>query len=229
MKKRKFIGIILIMLLLLFSFHPMSTIVNAEPIETTVETTNEEYSEDETDTSYTEETESSDDKKDENETKKNKDKKYGKYVMFVLLFGIPGALIIALGVYSIIFGFKQKKRDFRFYGLELLVAHITFGLLCGVMSFGESFVFIPLGFSVLLLCLNCIDLARTRGSKKYLFKIIVNLIAIGAIVATLILLQTKDKTLDAEFVAEFFLAVLVIINVYDSGKSLSKFLGQKDK
>ena len=229
MKKRKILGVILIVLLLLFSFHPVGKI-NAEPIETTtVETTSAEETEEITETIETTEEETESETNKDKKDNKIDDKKYGKYVMFVLLFGIPGALIIALGIYAIIAGFKQKKRDYRVSGLELLVSHISFGLLCGIMSFGETFVFLPLGFAVVLLFLNCFDLARSKGNKKYLFKIILNIIAIGAIVASLILLSSKDKTLDSEFVAQFFLAILVIINVYDSGKSLSKFLGRHDK
>ena len=145
------------------------------------------------------------------------------------MFGIPGGLLIALAFYSFIVGLKHKNKDYVFYGPELLISHLTFAFACGIIGFGTAFIYVPLVFSIINLLYVIFEMARYKKKKKVYYKFVLTIATIIALVVALALKVSKDKTLDAEFVAAFFMACIVIFNAYDAGKSLAKFLGSPSK
>ena len=245
MKKHKILGIVLIASLLLFS---VANKVSAESnsndytiatIEVLNEPEGESISEPEIESSTDEEpSQESSEENDDEETEKEP-KNHGKAIMVYMLIGIPGILFLALGVYSIVMGFKNKRKDYLLYGPQLLASHCAFALTCGIQGFGTNYMFVPLAFTILAFVLSIIGLkdvhidlnaqvASKKNSKKPFVKIVCTLVAIIALAIAFGLKTSRDKTLDSEFVAAFFLAISVLVNAFDAGKSLSKFLGSSN-
>ncbi|MCR5350402.1 MAG: hypothetical protein K6E20_05400 [Acholeplasmatales bacterium] len=231
MKKHKILGIILIAILLLFTFN----VGVSSQISTNYSTTSCE-----TVTVLNAETQESSNTSDENKKEEaTKTKNHGKAVMVFLLVGIPGILFLALGGYSFVMGIIQKKKDYMFYGPQLIFSHCAFALTCGIQGFKSNYIYIPIVFTIITLLFSIFGLkdakldlnaqvASKKSTKKPFLKIVLSLAALVAIIIALAMETTKDKTLDSEFVGAFFLAIVVLINAFDAGKSLSKFLGSSN-
>ena len=228
MKKHKILGIILIAIFFFFALKPAvsassQSYNSTSSYATTYEIVNAE-----------EKTTGDSDNKEAKEPKN-----HGKAVMIILLVGIPGILFIALGGYSFVMGIILKRKDYLFYGPQLLISHAAFALTCGINGFGANYIYIPVVFTLITLICSLIGLknakldlnaqmASKKSTKKPFVKILFSIFALIALIVALVLEISKDKTLDSEFVGAFFLAIVVLINAFDAGKSLSKFLGSSN-